>query len=98
MSVLGHTNTDAHSVLGCSLCKEMCRDSKAGTDSLSSKEFDIFRCISEGLGSNEISKKLFLSQKTIDNNISIIKKKLNLQSTNQMLHLAIKEGLFLAEY
>ncbi|EPJ55675.1 MAG: hypothetical protein OFPI_02850 [Osedax symbiont Rs2] len=78
--------------------KGLASEQQIGLDSLSSKEFDIFRCLSEGLGTSEISEKLFLSQKTIANNISIIKKKLKVQSSNEMLHLAIKEGLFLSEY
>jgi len=65
--------------------------------SLSAKEFDIFRCVSEGLSTQQISEKLFLSTKTIANNISIIKKKLKLNSSNQMMHMAIKEGLLLLD-
>jgi len=65
--------------------------------SLSAKEFDIFCCVSEGLSTQQISEKLFLSTKTIANNISIIKKKLRVNSGNQMMHLAIKEGLLLLD-
>ncbi len=64
---------------------------------LSAREFDIFCCIAEGLGTKHASKKLFLSEKTIANNISIIKKKLNISSTTEMVHLAISEGLLIVE-
>ncbi len=66
--------------------------------SLTPKEFDIFRCIADGLGNKQISEKLFLSEKTIANNISFIKKKLNVDSTTALLHIAIKEGLLLTDY
>jgi len=65
--------------------------------SLSTKEFDIFCCVSEGLSTQQISEKLFLSTKTIANNISIIKRKLKVNSGNQMMHLAIKEGLLVLD-
>lgn len=65
---------------------------------LTVKEFDIFCCVSEGLSTQQISEKMFLSTKTIANNLSIIKKKLKVNSTSQMLHLAIREGLFIVDY
>lgn len=65
--------------------------------SLSAKEFDILCLISEGLSTKQISEKLYLSSKTISNNISIIKKKLNLNTTSEMIHLAIKEGLVIVD-
>ncbi len=66
--------------------------------SLSAKEFDILCFIGEGLSTQQISEKMFLSSKTIANNISIIKKKLNLNSTTELIHLAIKEGLVILDY
>ena len=64
---------------------------------LSSKEFDIFRCVAEGFGTQEISGKLFLSEKTIANNISIIKRKLGAANSAELVHLAIREGLLLMD-
>lgn len=64
---------------------------------LSAREFDIFKCISEGLGTKQASEKLFLSEKTIANNISIIKRKLNISCSTEMVHIALAEGLFIAE-
>ena len=66
-------------------------------EGLSAKEFEIFCCVSEGLSTQQISEKLFLSTKTIANNVSIIKKKLRINSSNEMMHLAIKLGLLLLD-
>jgi len=68
------------------------------TDTLSPKEFEIFRCITEGFGIKEISNKLFLSEKTIANNISIIKNKLNVSSITELVHIAIQEGLLVTDF
>lgn len=64
---------------------------------LSSKEFDIFRCVAEGFSTQQISAKLFLSEKTIANNISIIKRKLGAVNSAELVHLAIREGLLLLD-
>jgi len=64
---------------------------------LSAKEFDIFRCVAEGFSTQQISEKLFLSEKTIANNISIIKRKLGAVNSAELVHLAIREGLLLMD-
>jgi DNA-binding NarL/FixJ family response regulator len=66
--------------------------------SLSAKEFDILCFIGEGLSTQQISEKMFLSSKTIANNLSIIKKKLNVNTTTKLIHLAIKEGLVIVDF
>jgi len=68
------------------------------TDTLSPKEFEIFRYLTEGFGVKEISDKLFLSEKTIANNISIIKNKLNASSITDLVHIAIQEGLLVTDF
>jgi two-component system, NarL family, invasion response regulator UvrY len=64
---------------------------------LSAREFDIFYCIANGLTTKQISEKLFLSEKTIANNISLIKKKLCIISSTEMMHIALTEGLFFSD-
>lgn len=64
---------------------------------ISAREFDIFRCVAEGLSTSQISEKLCLSEKTIANYISIIKKKINVSSTTEMVHVALREGLIYPE-
>lgn len=60
---------------------------------LTAREFDIFCCVAKGLSAKQASDKLYLSEKTIANNISIIKNKLQISSSIEMIHLAILEGL-----
>ena len=64
---------------------------------ISASEFDIFRCVAEGMSTSQISDKLCLSEKTIANYISIIKKKINVSSTTEMVHVAFREGLIYPE-
>ena len=64
---------------------------------LSAREFDIFCCVGRGLTSKQISEKLFLSEKTIANNISLIKKKLNVITQAEMLHTALIEGVLFSD-
>jgi len=60
---------------------------------LTARELDIFCCIAKGLSAKQSSKKLFLSEKTVANNISLIKKKLKIASSIEIVHLAMIEGL-----
>lgn len=60
---------------------------------LTARELDIFCCIAKGLSAKQSSKKLFLSEKTVANNISLIKKKLKIASSIEIVHLAMLEGL-----
>jgi DNA-binding NarL/FixJ family response regulator len=60
---------------------------------LTARELDIFCCIAKGLSTKQSSKKLYLSEKTVANNISIIKRKLKIASSIEMVHLAMLEGL-----
>lgn len=62
-------------------------------DVLSSREFDIFLSLVQDKSVRQIAKDLFLAEKTIANNVSAIKKKLNVQSNAGLLEIAIKEGL-----
>lgn len=56
---------------------------------LSGRENEIFLMIAKGYSSRQISKLLNLSAKTVANNLSIIKQKLNVDTTAAMTHLAV---------
>jgi two-component system invasion response regulator UvrY len=60
---------------------------------LSSKEFEIFRLFANGMSATEIADILNLSQKTISNNITMIKQKLGVNTSIEVLRLAIKYGV-----
>jgi len=51
---------------------------------LNDKEIDIIKLIAEGLTNREISQKLYLSEGTVRNYISIILEKLNLRDRTQI--------------
>ncbi len=61
--------------------------------SLTARELDIFCCVAKGLSAKQTSVKLYLSEKTVANKISLIKGKLNITSSIEMVHLAMLEGL-----
>ncbi|MBN1796770.1 MAG: response regulator transcription factor [Sedimentisphaerales bacterium] len=68
---------------------------KAGTtktpiESLSDREFEIFRLIGDGLKASQIARQLHLSTKTIETYRSRIKEKLNLPNASELLQYSIK--------
>jgi len=60
---------------------------------LTAREQQIFRLLVEGISAKEISKKLFISPKTVENHRGNILKKLNLHTTIELIHYAIDVGL-----
>jgi len=60
---------------------------------LSAREFDVFRMIAEGMSTDEISAKLKISQKTVANYLTIIKQKLGVSTSIEMLRLAMRYGV-----
>jgi len=64
--------------------------------SLSTREFQIFCFIAQGLNINEIAKKLSLGHKTVSNYSSQIKTKLNCSNAAKIAHLAIKKNIISA--
>lgn len=63
---------------------------------LSTREFEIFCLLAEGLGSAEIAKRLSLSHKTVANYGTQIKSKLNVATTAELTRLAIRHGVIAA--
>jgi len=61
--------------------------------SLSVREFEIFCLLAEGLAPAEVARQLSLSQKTVANYGTQIKRKLNVHSTGELVHLAIRNGV-----
>ena len=61
--------------------------------SLSDREVEVFELIGHGLSTAQIAKKLSLSVKTIETHRAHIKKKLNLQSANELTIRAVQWAL-----
>ncbi len=57
-------------------------------DLLSDRELEVFRMIGEGIGTRQISEKLHVSVKTVENHRAHIKEKLNLQSAIELIQHA----------
>lgn len=60
---------------------------------MTQREFEIFIMLARGLSVKEISEELCISSKTVSNYTAILKSKLNMTSTAELVHLAIEAGL-----
>jgi len=60
---------------------------------LSEREFNIFCLIAEGKDISEVAKKIFLAEKTVANYIGLIKQKLKLKNSADIVRLAIQNDL-----
>ncbi len=65
---------------------------------LTAREFDIFCAITAGKTIKQVAEKLFLSEKTIANNLSLLKKKLKVNSYSELFHIAIAAGILVTDY
>jgi DNA-binding NarL/FixJ family response regulator len=63
---------------------------------LSTREFEIFCLLAEGLGSAEIAKRLSLSHKTVANYGTQLKNKLGVSTVAELTRLAIRHGVIAA--
>ncbi len=60
---------------------------------LSRRELEILRLLGEGKSMNEISDVLGISYKTVANNLTQIKSKLDINKTAELMRFAISHGL-----
>jgi len=63
-------------------------------DTLTSRELDVFRLISQGLSNAEIGHQLFISDTTVKTHVTRILQKLELRDRAQAIVLAYQTGLF----
>ena len=61
-----------------------------GVESLSDREFEVFRLIGQGETTRDIAKKLNLSIKTVEVHRLNIKTKLKLTTANELIHFAVR--------
>ena len=62
-------------------------------EKLSTREFEIFRMLAEGLEIDAIAERLSISQKTVANYQTMLKQKLGVGSPIELLRLAIRHGV-----
>ncbi|ALG67082.1 response regulator [Beggiatoa leptomitoformis] len=68
-------------------------NASAGIKNLSTREFEVFRLLAEGLSTTDIAAQLAVSHKTIANYYSQIRQKLNVNNTAELIRLAIRHGI-----
>jgi DNA-binding NarL/FixJ family response regulator len=68
-------------------------DEQGSLDSLTSREFDIFRMIADAKSVDEIAATLNLSTKTVSNYHYLIKSKLGVASDVELVHLAVRSKI-----
>ena len=73
----------------------------AGTDNaldprlkcMTQREFEIFVMLAKGTPPRRIASHLCISSKTVSNNLTVLKQKLNVSSLTELVHLAIDTGV-----
>ena len=66
----------------------------AAVDTLTSRELDVFRLITQGLSNAEIGRQLFISDTTVKTHVTRLLQKLELRDRAQAIVLAYQTGLF----
>jgi two-component system invasion response regulator UvrY len=87
----GHKYIDAE--LAQSVVASTSRSANVGLDALSPREMQILCLFAEGLAVEDIASRLSLSSKTVANNLTVIKEKLQVTTTAELIRLAISTGL-----
>ena len=83
--------------LGRDIAESLAFNRVAGDESpinaLSQREFEVFRLLVEGNSTGTIAATLHLTGKTVANYLCHIKEKLDVTSTTELIHVAIRHGL-----
>lgn len=86
--------------IGSEMAQKLALQKTRGKDSpfssLSTREFEIFCLLAEGLNTSEIAKRLSLSYKTVANYSTQIKNKLNVATVAEIARLAIRNNIISA--
>lgn len=68
-------------------------ESQVALNTLSAREFDVFCLLAKGLNTREVAEELQLGYKTVSNYASLIKDKLNVNTTTDLVRLAYQYGV-----
>jgi DNA-binding NarL/FixJ family response regulator len=66
------------------------KDAAPGVESLSEREFQVFRLIADGIGPSEIAQRLSLSVKTVETHREHIKEKLRLRTGSELTRFCLQ--------
>ncbi|AEG02651.1 two component transcriptional regulator, LuxR family [Methylomonas methanica MC09] len=69
------------------------RDYHAILSEFSPREFDVFRLLAEGMTAQKVADQLCLGHKTVANYATQIKKKLQVDTTTELAHIAVHLGM-----
>jgi DNA-binding NarL/FixJ family response regulator len=76
------------------LAAAMLHEARRDTDAIiSTREEEVLQLVADGLGTNEIAERLFISQKTVKNHLASIYEKLNARDRTQAVLMAVKMGI-----
>jgi DNA-binding NarL/FixJ family response regulator len=64
-----------------------------GYEKLTTREQEILALLAEGLSNRQISERLFISTKTVENHRSNIMNKINIHNRHELIRYAVKIGL-----
>lgn len=85
------------SYLSPEVAQKIALESMAGEDNplqiLSAREFEVFRLLAEGVGTEAVGERLKISHKTVANYHTMIKQKLGVNSPIEMVRLAMRHGV-----
>ncbi|EGL53606.1 MAG: response regulator transcription factor [Pseudomonadota bacterium] len=92
-----HQVMNGKNFLSAEMAQKIAMQSVSGSDDptqrLSTREFEIFRLLAEGLTISQVASQLSLEAKTIANYQTMLKHKLGFNSSAEMVRLAIKYGV-----
>jgi len=69
------------------------KDAPNGVESLSEREFQVFRLIADGIGPSEIAQRLSLSVKTVETHREHVKEKLGLKTGAELTRFCLQWGM-----
>ena len=89
--------TNGDTVLSQNLATLMLSEARSGTGTgetpISPREEEVLQLVVDGLGTNEIAERLFISQKTVKNHLASIYEKLDANDRTQAVLTAVRMGI-----
>jgi DNA-binding NarL/FixJ family response regulator len=76
------------------LAEALLNEARRDTDGIvSTREEEVLQLVADGLGTNEIAERLFISHRTVKNHLASIYEKLNARDRTQAVLMAVKMGI-----
>ena len=76
------------------LAEALLHEARRDTDGIiSAREEEVLQLVADGLGTNEIAERLFISHRTVKNHLASIYEKLNARDRTQAVLMAVKMGI-----